>query len=112
MMGEETFEDWLRSLSATATAGPWDEDAVSEEFRSASGSRADADAELVVMLRNRAEQIADLVASVRELREAPRDGSVDIAALHRKQETALDALDERSDGKVPAGDVARPEGGR
>ena len=40
--------------------------------------------------------LADLVAAVRALRDAPRDGSVDIAALHRRQEAALDALDEEA----------------
>lgn len=93
-MGDQPFEDWLRELSAAATMEPWDEDCVSEEFRSASGPRANADAALVVMLRNRAHRIADLVAADRELRDAPRDGSVDIAALTRKQHAALDALDE------------------
>jgi hypothetical protein len=61
------IEDRVRALSAVATPGPWDEDCVSEEFRSAAGDRADADSELVVLLRNKAEAIADLVAAVREM---------------------------------------------
>lgn len=42
--------------------------------------------------------VDDLIAADRELRDAPRDGSVDIAALTRKQHAALDALDEASRG--------------
>lgn len=40
--------------------------------------------------------VDDLVAAVRELRDAPRDGTVDIAALHRRMEAALAALDEEA----------------
>lgn len=43
-----------------------------------------------------AERLADLAAAVRELRDAPRDGTMDIAALHRRQEAALAALDEEA----------------
>ncbi len=38
------------------------------------------------------------IASVRVLRDAPRDGTVDIAAIHRRLYDALAALDEASRG--------------
>ena len=69
MASSERFEDVLRRRAAHGT---------------------------VALAKEDADRLADLVAAVRGLRDAPRDGSVDISALHRQQQAALAALDEEA----------------
>ena len=97
-----TGED-LRALSAAATPGPWRESGgyvwSNEHPARVALACSDADAELIVWLRNHADALADLIDAAREVRDDMAAGALDyhVQAANRlsgvRLHEALTALD-------------------